>query len=103
MPLSAAFCCSSLAKPRICSVSWVDVSRNSTGNCPPPGSAGGVTATRLALSTKDDPTGALAQRYLGTAPSAVYLIRPDQHVSARFPEYDVQQIRFAIRRATGKE
>ena len=64
---------------------------------------GGVTATRLALSTKDDPTGALAQRYLGTAPSAVYLIRPDQHVAARFPEYDVQQIRFAIRRATGKE
>ena len=64
---------------------------------------GGVTATRLALSTAEDKTGALAARYLGDAKSAVYLIRPDQHVAARFPEYNEAQIRFAIRRATGKE
>ncbi|OIP84007.1 MAG: FAD-dependent oxidoreductase [Rhodobacterales bacterium CG2_30_65_12] len=64
---------------------------------------GGITATRLALSAKDDPSGALAARYLGEAPSAVYLIRPDQHVAARFPEYNDAQVRFAIRRATGKE
>ncbi len=63
----------------------------------------GVTATRLALTTADDPTGALAARYLGDAKAAVYLIRPDQHVAARFPEYNEAQIRFAIRRATGKE
>jgi len=63
----------------------------------------GVTATRLALNTADDATGGLAARYLGDAPSAVYLIRPDQHVTARFPEYNEAQVRFAIRRATGKE
>jgi 3-(3-hydroxy-phenyl)propionate hydroxylase len=63
----------------------------------------GVTATRLALSAADDPSGALAARYLGEARSAVYLIRPDQHVAARFPEFNDEQIRFAIRRATGKE
>jgi len=64
---------------------------------------GGITATRLALSAMDDTTGALAERYLGTEKSAVYLIRPDQHVAARFPDYDEAQIRFALRRATGKE
>ncbi|MEZ5720944.1 MAG: hypothetical protein R3D59_04235 [Paracoccaceae bacterium] len=37
------------------------------------------------------------------AVAAVYLIRPDQHVAARFPEYNEAQVRFAIRRATGKE
>jgi 3-(3-hydroxy-phenyl)propionate hydroxylase len=63
----------------------------------------GITATRLALSAGDDATGALAARYLGAAPTAVYLIRPDQHVAARFADYDEHQIRFAIRRATGKE
>lgn len=63
----------------------------------------GITVTRLALSAGDDPTGALTARYLGAAPTAVYLIRPDQHVAARFADYDEDQIRFAIRRATGKE
>ena len=51
----------------------------------------------------DDATGALAARYLGDAPAAVYLIRPDQHVAARFPAYDEDAIRAAIRRATGQE
>ncbi len=44
----------------------------------------GVTATRLALSAADDATGYLKERYLGEAAGAVYLIRPDQHVAARF-------------------
>ncbi|UWQ14512.1 FAD-dependent oxidoreductase [Aliiroseovarius sp. M344] len=64
---------------------------------------GGVKATRLALSVKDDRTGALKERYLGNAESAVYLIRPDQHVAARRPSFDENQFRAAIRRATGKE
>ncbi len=63
----------------------------------------GIEAKRLALSADDDATGALAARYLGEARSAVYLIRPDQHVAARFPSFDEAQIRAAIRRATGKE
>jgi len=63
----------------------------------------GVEVARLALSASDDATGGLAARYLGGAQSAVYLIRPDQHVAARFPEFDEAQVRFAVRRATGKE
>ncbi|MDP5336656.1 MAG: FAD-dependent monooxygenase, partial [Paracoccaceae bacterium] len=64
---------------------------------------GGIAVTRLALSTLDDTTGALAARYLGDATSAVYLIRPDQHVAARFATFDEAAIRAAIRRATGQE
>ncbi|SNS59210.1 FAD-dependent oxidoreductase [Tropicimonas sediminicola] len=63
----------------------------------------GITARRLALSVADDPTGALRDRYLGEAGKAVYLIRPDQHVAARFDSFDEPRIRAAIRRATGKE
>ncbi len=60
---------------------------------------GQVTAKRLAISTKDDPTGALAARYLGGATSAVYLIRPDQHVAARWDSFDETAVRAAIRTA----
>ncbi|MCK8484255.1 FAD-dependent oxidoreductase [Aliiroseovarius sp. S2029] len=63
----------------------------------------GIRVERLALSVKDDKTGALKERYLGHAPSAVYLIRPDQHVAARRPSFDENLFRAAIRRATGKE
>lgn len=63
----------------------------------------GITAIRLALSDSDDTTGALAARYLGEAAAAVYLIRPDQHVVARFPAYDETAMRAALRRATGQE
>ncbi len=63
----------------------------------------GVTAQRLAVSTRDDPSLALKARYLGGAPGAVYLIRPDQHVAARRPAYDDVQFRAALRRATGQE
>jgi 3-(3-hydroxy-phenyl)propionate hydroxylase len=66
-------------------------------------SEGGITATRLALTDHDDTSGALAARYLGDASAAVYLIRPDQHVAARFATYDEGAIRAALRRATGQE
>ncbi len=63
----------------------------------------GVTATRLALTTADDPTGLIADRYLGQASVAVYLIRPDQHVVARWPDFDEPAIRRALRHAIGLE
>ncbi len=63
----------------------------------------GVTATRLALSTADDPTGALHERYLDEANSGIYLIRPDQHVAARWDTYNETALRAAIRTAIGKE
>ncbi|QBX99442.1 FAD-dependent oxidoreductase [Rhodophyticola sp. CCM32] len=63
----------------------------------------GLAITRLALTGADDPTGALIQRYLGKADSAVYLIRPDQHVTARWPAYDEAKTRNALCRALGQE
>ncbi|RBW53722.1 FAD-dependent oxidoreductase [Ruegeria sp. A3M17] len=64
---------------------------------------GGVQATRLALSVKDDLSLELKRRYLGNATGAVYLIRPDQHVAARRDTFEENAFRKAIRRATGKE
>lgn len=63
----------------------------------------GIAVTRLALSAADDPTGALRKRYLGDHDSAVYLIRPDQHVAARAPGFDESLFRAAVRRTIGKE
>ena len=63
----------------------------------------GINVTRLALTSADDASGLIAERYLGDAKSAVYLIRPDQHVAARYDSYDENKIRAALRRATGKE
>ncbi|WP_212524269.1 FAD-dependent oxidoreductase [Actibacterium sp. MT2.3-13A] len=61
---------------------------------------GGIAATRLALSAGDTPE--LADRYLGDALSAVYLIRPDQHVAARWERYDEAAVRAALNTATGR-
>ncbi|MDP2122408.1 MAG: FAD-dependent oxidoreductase [Hoeflea sp.] len=63
----------------------------------------GITALRLPLALKDDPTGALTDRYLGSSRSAVYLIRPDQHVAARWQRYDEGALRKALRTACGKD
>jgi 3-(3-hydroxy-phenyl)propionate hydroxylase len=45
----------------------------------------------------------LSARYLGQAPAAVYLIRPDQHVAARWDRYDLAAVAAALGRAMGKE
>jgi 3-(3-hydroxy-phenyl)propionate hydroxylase len=58
----------------------------------------GITVRRLALSG----AGPIAERYLGEAPSAVYLIRPDQHVAARWAHFDADAVRAALRCAIGK-
>lgn len=63
----------------------------------------GIMLERIPFRAEDDATGALAERYLGLASSAVYLIRPDQHVTARFDRYDEAALRSALRRAIGKE
>ncbi|PHP68033.1 FAD-dependent oxidoreductase [Zhengella mangrovi] len=60
----------------------------------------GICATRLPLSASDSP--ALRDRYLGDAPSAVYLMRPDQHVAARWENFDEAAVRAAINTATGR-
>ncbi len=63
----------------------------------------GIPVRRVAVTTEDDPSGQLAQRYLGDCDSAVYLIRPDQHVAARRPGFDENQVRQAVLRATARE
>jgi 3-(3-hydroxy-phenyl)propionate hydroxylase len=50
-----------------------------------------------------EPSTGVTQRYLGDAPQAVYLIRPDQHVVARWPDFDADAIAAAITRAIGKD
>ena len=61
----------------------------------------GVPLRRVALTAADDPSGALRARYLGEAPAAVYLVRPDQHVAARWGAFDAAALRAALRRACG--
>jgi 3-(3-hydroxy-phenyl)propionate hydroxylase len=61
-------------------------------------SAGGVVARVLAVGTDLlDAEGLLAQRYDGQ-PGTVYLIRPDQHVAARWRRFDLAAIQAALRR-----
>ena len=47
-----------------------------------------------------DPTGWVARRYDAT-PGSVYLIRPDQHVAARWRRFDAGAVQAALRRALG--
>ena len=49
-----------------------------------------------------DVTPELRDRYLGPRPSAVYLLRPDQHVLARWETYDGSAVRAAVNRAAGR-
>lgn len=63
--------------------------------------AHGVAPKLLRLSAKENP--ALAERYLGDATSAIYLIRPDQHVAARFPHFEDEAIAAALSRALAKD
>jgi len=61
----------------------------------------GVTVEGLTIDTS---TGGefLKQRYLGPANRAVYLFRPDQHVAARWTDFDEQAVREAVETAVGR-
>ena len=70
----------------------------------PPGALDidGVTVEPLSVGTDfEDPQGLVAQRYDGK-PGTVYLIRPDQHVAARWRAYDEAKIRAAVNRALAR-
>ncbi|MGG7645189.1 FAD-dependent oxidoreductase [Rhodovulum sp. YNF3179] len=62
--------------------------------------ADGIAAHALRVAPDADPL--LAERYLGAAPGAVYLMRPDQHVAARWTDFDEAAVRAALRQATGR-
>ena len=58
----------------------------------------GIIIERLAL----DNTESLAQRYLGKNQSAVYLMRPDQHVVARWTDFDAEKVCEALNRSIAR-
>ncbi|HHS88852.1 MAG TPA: FAD-dependent oxidoreductase [Rhodobacteraceae bacterium] len=60
----------------------------------------GVEIEALRLDPAKNPE--LGSRYLGDAPRAIYLLRPDQHVTARWTGYDETAVRDALRRAIGR-
>ena len=60
----------------------------------------GISVTRIAVTAKGNPE--VARRYLGDAKSAVYLVRPDQHVAARWDSYSEAAVRGALNIATGR-
>lgn len=57
----------------------------------------GVEVETVALASEGN--AALAARYLGSARSAVYLVRPDQHVAARWERFDGAAVSAALARA----
>ncbi len=69
------------------------------GEKPAPVSTHGIT-TRVAHVV--DPSAQVVERYLGDQSTAVYLVRPDQHVVARWSHYDAAAISTALATAIGK-
>ena len=69
--------------------------------CPEDIKIDGFTISTIGACTKEAAHHALAERYLGDAQQAVYLIRPDQHVVARWPEYNENAVKDAIKTALG--
>jgi 3-(3-hydroxy-phenyl)propionate hydroxylase len=64
--------------------------------------SGGVAATVLSVGADlIDTQGLATQRYDAT-PGTVYLIRPDQHVAARWRGFDAAKIEAALARACGR-
>jgi len=59
---------------------------------------GGIETEIIHQSPDESPE--FAARYLGDAKSAVYLMRPDQHVAARWQSYDKAAVLDALKTAT---
>ncbi len=59
-------------------------------------------AAQSDLTTLHDRDGLMAQR-LDARPGSAYLIRPDQHVAARWRLFDADRLQAALRRATGHD
>jgi 3-(3-hydroxy-phenyl)propionate hydroxylase len=72
------------------------------GEAPAPLDVDGVTVEPVCAGTDfEDTEGLATQRYDGK-PGTVYLIRPDQHVAARWRTYDEGKVRAAVNRAVAR-
>ncbi|MBX2878321.1 MAG: hypothetical protein KTR32_00235, partial [Granulosicoccus sp.] len=60
----------------------------------------GIELRSVTVNSSTDPSGLLAARYLGTFSKAVYLIRPDQHIAARWLEINPSAIEHTLLKAT---
>ncbi len=63
---------------------------------------GGVPIETLTFDTRKTPSNAVRERYLGEASSAIYLMRPDQHVAARWLTFDRDAVVSALQAAIGR-
>ena len=69
---------------------------------PQTGKIAGIDVVPLSLSSEDDISGQLQERLLGPSNTAVYLIRPDQHVAARWENYDSEKVESGLKKAIGR-
>ena len=69
---------------------------------PQTGKIAGIDVVPLSLSSEDDISGQLQERLLGPSNAAVYLIRPDQHVAARWENYDSEKVESGLKKAIGR-
>jgi len=67
----------------------------------PRNAQGGAPVPVLTIGAGMDAEGLLAQRF-DARPGTVYLLRPDQHVCARWRRYDPAAVQAALNRAMGK-
>jgi 3-(3-hydroxy-phenyl)propionate hydroxylase len=63
----------------------------------------GLPVRVVTVSAAQPDDAALRERYLGAAVSAIYLVRPDQHVAARWTAFDPAAVAAALRKAIGKK
>lgn len=73
-------------------------------DCQAPGSldVDGTAIRTIRLDMSGSEGDALCERYLGSAAKGVYLMRPDQHVAARWTDYDEAAVRASVMIATGR-
>lgn len=62
----------------------------------------GIDVLPVHLTSDDDISGQLQERLLGQSTTAVYLIRPDQHVAARWKDYDSKSVERSLQLAIGR-
>ena len=60
----------------------------------------GITVEGLRISASEAPE--ISQRYLGEASTGVYLMRPDQHIAARWEAFNEGEVVAALNTATGR-